>query len=405
VDLEARRSVDLTKVLLVEDDAGDALIVEELLAGRTSEFSLVRVRSLGEALQAIGATTDCILLDLGLPDTEGLQGVETVLGLGHRAAVVVLTGYDDRSSGEKALALGAQDYLSKDAVDDESLARALRYAVARKQGEEAARRLTEAELRRAENARLQRGLLPHPLMLNARLSWATRYAAGGGRTLLGGDFFDAVELSDGTVRLLMGDVCGHGPDEAALGVALRVAWRTLVLAEQPVDVTLQALERLLRAERTEDPDMTVFATVCDIAIDADLRRASVHLAGHPGPLAVDADRSWPVPVAHHGPPLGALEHGGVPVANVVDLGEAWTLVLYTDGIIEGRVGPGPDRLGVEGLVDLMDRALAGTAAPGRTRSLGGLADALVTGAELANSGPLTDDVAIVIVSTSSQWRP
>jgi serine phosphatase RsbU (regulator of sigma subunit) len=386
----------MSEILLVEDDAGDAVLVEELLADRRSEFTLTWVRSLADAVNAIGPTTDCVLLDLGLPDTQALDGLRTILELDRCvAAVVVLTGFDDRSSGEKALALGAQDYLTKGSVTEETLGRALRYAIARRRGEEVSRRLREAELLRAENARLERGLLPRPLILNPAISWATRYEPGGRRALLGGDFFDAVELDDGTIRVVIGDVCGHGPDEAALGVALRVAWRAFVLAGQSVDITLSALERVLRVERTGDAP---FTTLCDIEIEPTLRQAQIRLAGHPGPLLFDGRTVTETDVTRRSPPLGAFDGAGHWAPNAIDLGPQWTMVGFTDGIVEGGVGVGDERLGTAGLVDLAGVAFGGA------KTLDAVVDALVTGAEAANGAPLVDDVALVALSAASRWR-
>ena len=67
--------------------------------------------------------------------------------------------------------------------------------------------------------------------------------------LLGGDFYDFVQTPDGTVHVMVGDVAGHGPDEAALGVALRIAWRALTFAGLRGNERMRQLERMLRAER------------------------------------------------------------------------------------------------------------------------------------------------------------
>jgi serine phosphatase RsbU (regulator of sigma subunit) len=310
----------------------------------------------------------------------------------------VLTGFDDRSSGEKALALGAQDYLTKGSVNDESLARALRYAITRRRSEEDARRLREAELLRAENSRLERGLLPSPLILNPSLSWATRYRPGGLRALLGGDFFDAVELGDGTIRVVIGDVAGHGPDEAALGVALRVAWRALVLAGQPADSALRALERVLEAERNDDGMFVTFATLCDIEIEPGLERAKIYLAGHPAPFLFDGENVFEAAVSRRRPPLGAVKTAGACTPNVVELGSEWTMVAFTDGIFEGRTGQGTDRLDTEGLIRLTEGAFQ------RGTTLREVASLLVAAAEEANGEPLADDVALVVLSTAARWR-
>ena len=88
------------------------------------------------------------------------------------AAVCVLTGRSDEHLGVAAVAEGAQDYLVKGQVDGVLLTRSLRYAVERKRADENARRLREVELRQAESARLERGLLPQPLMPTDRCARA-----------------------------------------------------------------------------------------------------------------------------------------------------------------------------------------------------------------------------------------
>src|SRR5688572_20687205 len=78
---------------------------------------------------------DCVLLDLGLPDARGLEALQLVLTAAPDAAIVVLTGQEDEDMGVQALQEGAQDYLMKQGLDGEALARAIRYAVERKRVE------------------------------------------------------------------------------------------------------------------------------------------------------------------------------------------------------------------------------------------------------------------------------
>ena len=380
------------EILLVEDDAGDALLVEELLSDSSSNLATVWTTSVSEAARSINPRTVCILLDLNLPDSEGLEGLRRTLRIAGRVPVIVLTGRIDREMGEAAVAEGAQDYLVKGTVTGEELLRAIRYSIERRRGQETARRLAEAELMAAEKARLERGLLPRPIIANPAVTWATRYRPGGGRALLGGDFFDGIELDDGTIRVLMGDVTGHGPDEAALGVALRVAWRSLVLARRPADSVLHDLQLVLNVERHADD---VFATVCDITLDPGLHRAELRLGGHPAPLALSGSGVAQVPLDRRGPLLGLVDDACWP-ASEIELGPEWALMLFTDGIIEGRTPTG-DRLDESGLIDLAATAVAGGC------SLGGLADELIVGAERANGGPLSDDVALFLLGTGDRW--
>jgi serine phosphatase RsbU (regulator of sigma subunit) len=387
-----RSGVASAEILLVEDDAGDALLVEELLAEAAPSFAPVWATSLAEAELRVTARTLCILLDLGLPDSEGLEGLRETLRVAGRIPVIVLTGRVDRDLGEAAVAEGAQDYLVKGTVSGEELVRAVRYAVERRRGQETARRLAEAELLAAEKARLERGLLPRPIIANPALTWATRYRPGGGRALLGGDFFDGIERPDGTVRIVVGDVTGHGPDEAALGVALRVAWRSLVLAGTPAGSVLPGLQLVLSAERHADD---VFATVCDITLAADLTSAGIRLGGHPAPLVIGDGRVEQVSVARPGPLLGLVDEARWPASDL-HLGPEWALMLFTDGVIEGRT-PDGQRLDVAGLVDLVTVAVAGGC------TLGGLADEVIGAAEQANGGPLPDDVALFLLGTGDRW--
>jgi serine phosphatase RsbU (regulator of sigma subunit) len=370
------------RILLIEDDPGDALLVQELFSGSVDQFSFTWVKTVAEAVEAATESYDCALLDLGLPDAVGLGALSAILGANPTLAVVVLTGADDANSGALALRQGAQDFLTKGTVNQEALTRSIRYAVARRGAEETGRQLREAELGRAENARLERGLLAKPLLRGTSLKCVTRYQPGGGRALLGGDFFDAIELGDGTVRVVVGDVCGHGPDEAALGVQLRVAWRALVLADAAPDVTIRSLQRVLETER-DNPE--IFASVCDLELDPNLKAVRMRLAGHPSPLLIQGNEVQEIPVEARGPLLGVFEEA------------KWPMVVFTDGIVEGRDGGGDERFETAGLTRV---ALT---SKGQTTSLEALADTLIKGAEQANGEPLRDDVALVLLSNASHW--
>ncbi|MEU4338921.1 fused response regulator/phosphatase [Micromonospora lupini] len=374
------------RVLLVEDDEGDAFLVGELLAETNSMIDLVVATSLREARQRITGV-DCVLLDLGLPDAQGLDGLRLVLEMSSGAAVCVLTGRSDEHLGVVAVAEGAQDYLVKGQVDGVLLTRALRYAVERKRADENARRLREVELRQAESARLERGLLPQPLMTTDQVAVHTFYRPGRHAALIGGDFFDVVQTRPDRLYLIVGDVCGHGVDEAALGVELRVAWRALVLAGVPDDEVLPALEQVLMSERRLQE---IFATVATTRLDLDANRATVRLAGHPPPLLLSGGRVVPVP-APGGLLLGVRPRR--PTAYDLEFDtDDWSLLMYTDGLIEGRVGAGNERLDVPGLSGLLDEPA------NREVSLPDLPAWLVGRAEQINGGPLADDVAMLLVS-------
>ena len=274
---------DPDTILLVEDDAGDVLLVEELLADSGMHASLTAVRSLAEASELLsrGTTPGCILLDLHLPDVQGLEAVTQMLAAAPRAPVVVLTGLAEESAGLAAVAAGAQDYLIKGQAPPDVFGRAIRYATQRKHVEQASAALQRSALRAEENARLERALLPTPLIRTGAFEMVARYRPGRANALLGGDFYDVVETSDGVVHAVIGDVCGHGAAEAAIGVCLRVAWRSLVLAgAAPVEL-MSLLEQMLMAEREDDH---LFATLTHLVFGPDRRSVQMLRAGHPGLL-------------------------------------------------------------------------------------------------------------------------
>jgi len=382
-------SAERSRVLLVEDDDGDAFLVEELLHEADAGLQVQRARRLADAMR-LAPGADCVLLDLGLPDSRGIDGLQRLLRQHPDAAVVVLTGLEGEYLGEQAVRAGAQDYLVKGEVTGKLLHRVIRYAIQRRRWDEAQRQLLLAQASAQENARLERGLLPFPVLRDARLSVATRYRAGGKQRLLGGDFYDVVQTPDGWVHALIGDVCGHGPAEAALGVCLRVAWRALTLAGQAPSDALSAVQLVLGHEQQVD---AMFATVCTFSVAPDRRSGIVRLAGHPPPLLVTPGRITELsgPVC---PPPGLNDQGEWP-GREVELGDRWSLLLYTDGLIEGRITGSPYRLGSEGLIDLLRDALgAPPFDPGRV-SDDRLLSRLIEEVRNLNSGDLDDDIAIL----------
>jgi DNA-binding NarL/FixJ family response regulator len=381
---------DVINVVVIEDDPGDALIAEEYLAEEPSgKFQVLWTRTLAEGVAAIDSSTDCVLLDLGLPDSQGVSALEAVRAAAPRVPIVVLTGYDDRAAGTLAVNAGAQDYLVKGDVTPPTLARSIAYAMARAGVEDRDLKLLEADLSQRENRRLALGLTPQLHVSDPTLRCATLYRPAGGSNLLGGDFLDAIERPDGTVRLVLGDVAGHGPEEAALGVSLRVGWRSLVLGGSQPGATLGHLEELLRVEST---DPFTFATVCEATISPDRRTLSVCLAGHPPLVLIDGSGAHLLELPAH-TPLGV--DGPARCATDIELDGAWTLLAYSDGIFEGRDGDSGERLGLDAFVEAVQAAVR----PGEATHAG--LEELLTVAETRHGGPLEDDVALLACSRTA----
>ncbi|WP_084557933.1 PP2C family protein-serine/threonine phosphatase [Hamadaea tsunoensis] len=377
----------ILEVLLVEDDEGDFVIVEELLKDVPDRVRLRWARSLSEARELLDGV-DCVLLDLGLPDTVGLDGLRRLHEHAVRVPIVVLTGLNDEAQGVAAMGSGAQDYLVKGTVTGRLLIRTIRYAIQRSHVDDVESALLEERLRAAENARLERGLLPRPIVADPRLVVVPRYQPGGGRMLLGGDFYDVVEDAAGAVHMIIGDVAGHGPDQAALGVALRIAWRALVLAGRPAAEILATMDRVLSHERHED---LLFATVCTASITPARDEVSIFAAGHPPPLLATPD-GWRQITLSGGPALGLLDDASWRPTRVA-LPPGWRMLLFTDGLIEGldsEASGDRERLGVDGLLRLLPAGAADAEA----------LDALVAAVTERNGGPLTDDLALLLIAAN-----
>jgi serine phosphatase RsbU (regulator of sigma subunit) len=378
-------------VLLVEDDRGDAIIVEELIADADAEINVVWAPSMEDAENhLLKDRPDCVLLDLNLPDADGIKALDRISRRDGTLPIVVLTGLNDEHFGISAVAAGAQDYLVKGRVEPETLRRALLYAVERKRAELTVVELHASELRARENSRLERGLLPSPLLLDAPgVDIVAEYRPSRQHALLGGDFYDFVQTPDRTVHVMVGDVAGHGPDEAALGVALRIGWRALTFAGLRGNERMRQLERILITER---PGSSIFATVLSVAMSTDNLSFNVVSAGHPsmllhGPGTVE----WLEPAV--GPALGL--NGYEWPLNIFELPQGCGLVLLTDGLFEGRSGHGTERLGEKGLLEV---AKTYAHLPGRE-----FVTALIDDVErrAQSVGGISDDIAVVRVERTA----
>ena len=129
------------KVLLVEDDAVSAEIVKAMVGQDSGVFDIEWVASLGNGLSSLADNNfDLVLLDFGLPDSEGLDTFLKLQKHSPMVAIIPLTATGDESLALKAIQLGAQDYLFKGTISRQLLTKSMRYAVERKRGEEALRR-------------------------------------------------------------------------------------------------------------------------------------------------------------------------------------------------------------------------------------------------------------------------
>jgi PAS domain S-box-containing protein len=245
----------------------------------------------------------------------------------------------------------------------------------RREMEERLREVYEREHRIAET--LQRSLLPERLPLIEGLSMSARYLPAGYGEAVGGDWYDALELRDGRVALVVGDVVGHGLRAAAAMGQLRNAFRAYALVE---DSPAEVIARLNRLTLRGGDD--TIATVLLLMLDRETGELTYTSAGHPPPLVLGGDGPRYLEDGRS-VPVGATEAAVFRQGSaVLEPGDA--LLLYTDGLVERRdvsLDRGLERLaevaatGTLGLEELCDRVLGG----------------------LLGSGERADDVALIAV--------
>ncbi len=121
------------RVLIIEENEGDYIIIEELLNAEFPSSEIKHARTFSDAALLLKANEQCdaILLDLTLPDARGEKLVQNIIGLAKQTPVIVLTGYSDKNFGIKTLALGVADYLLKDELSGLQLAKSISYAIER----------------------------------------------------------------------------------------------------------------------------------------------------------------------------------------------------------------------------------------------------------------------------------
>ena len=120
-------------VLLVEDNLGDAFLIKNLLSvTNVLQFRRTHVENLSEAIKySREQSFDLVLLDLWVPDSQGMETLLTMVKQTTISAIVVLTGMEDEELAIQAVQQGAQDYLVKSQVNRELLVRSIRYAIER----------------------------------------------------------------------------------------------------------------------------------------------------------------------------------------------------------------------------------------------------------------------------------
>lgn len=233
---------------------------------------------------------------------------------------------------------------------------------------------------------IQRALMPHHLSGGSTVEVATRYLPADTHAGVGGDWFDVIQLSDGRVALVVGDVVGHGINAAVTMGHLRATTRALSKLELPPAELLHLMDELavdIARDRFDDGTSTpsAFAATCLYCVyDPKSQRCTMSSAGHPPPAIIFPDGSVDFAEVPPGAPIGVGL--GSFESTEVKLPDSSVIGLYSDGLIETEhdVDRGLQRLR--------------TALAGPISSLDDLCTSVVD--TLAPDGPMDDDIALLL---------
>ena len=287
---------------------------------------------------------------------------------------------DDKQLGALELyAKSPLDLPEADLVGAQTLADVAAAYLFNARSRETAQEATRASTELA--ATLQESLLPPELPTVAEFSVAARFVAGGGGTLVGGDFYDVFPLPANRWGVVIGDVVGHGARAATLAALARYTVRTLAILQPYPGMVLESLNHAVLAR--DEPErflscvyLTMHATGTGVA-------ATLARGGHPPPLVLRASGTVDV-IEPAGGLIGCVKDAGVEPCELL-LAPGDLLLLYTDGVLERQRGA--DRFGDERLRALL---AANVGADATT-----VVDAVIEAVCAHGDGALADDVAVL----------
>jgi anti-sigma regulatory factor (Ser/Thr protein kinase) len=250
---------------------------------------------------------------------------------------------------------------------------------------QAAERARRFEAQHGTAQLLQRSMLPEHLPELDRFRIAARYDVGVDGNAAGGDFYDAFELTDGRLAMVLGDVAGHDVRAAAVMGQVRAALRALALTDPAPPSVLAGLDRLVGSLGAESRNEEIFVTVVYGLLDPADGTITLASAGHPPPVLRRSGVHGEPATAElvKVPPGAPLGLGGRWQTGVIRLEPGDTILMFSDGVVERRGRPLSD--GLDALV------LVAAASPsGDPRNLCALASSAIP-------EPTDDDVAVLAV--------
>ncbi len=240
--------------------------------------------------------------------------------LGTRSLVALPLSTDDEQLGSLLISYRSERYFG---ARDRWFLRSFASQVT-----QAVRRGLAYHIQSTTSELLQRSLLPHSVPVVEGLALGTHYQPGGLNVDVGGDWYDVLELADGSVPFALGDVMGKGVPAAVVMSEIRSALRAYALLDPRPAVVLDRLDALIRSLTAPEQIVTLVYGV----LGPDHRRVDYAVAGHPPPLLVPPSGPPTVLDRDTGPALGL--GAGPWTEATLELPAGTALLLYSDGLVE-----------------------------------------------------------------------
>jgi serine phosphatase RsbU (regulator of sigma subunit) len=346
-------------ILLVDDQPNNLITLEALLAA--DDRNLVKASSGKEALRfVLREDFALILMDVMMPEMDGFETATMIRQRrkSQHTPIIFLTVYESTEIQVfKGYALGGVDYLVKPIVPEVLRAKVDAFVEIHRKSEQLRRqaellrqvekRQHERELAEAKQRweterlreeiriarQIQQKLFPAaPLPLPGFDIRGASYPA----EATGGDYFDYIPQRDGSLGVVIGDVCGHGFGPALLMAELRAYLRAFVMTHADVAEIVTLLNHALSSQALEDR----FATLLLARLDPESRSFTYVSAGHLPGYVLQSDGSVKTTLPSTDFPLGVSPDSKFTAAPPFLLGPGEGVLLLTDGIVEANAGAG-----------------------------------------------------------------
>lgn len=379
-------------ILNVDDNLVQRYSVTRIL--QSAGYAVIEASTGREALDAIAANPDLVMLDVSLPDMSGFDVCNTIKSNAETSSIPVLelsAAYTEASHRALGLNLGADGYLTHP-VETSVLLATVRSLIRMHEAESEAL-ANAAALQQAYREQkhiaetLQRSLLISvPEDNYPSMQIASFYEPAWEEASVGGDFYDTFRLPDDQLALVVGDATGKGLAAATRTAEVKFALRAFMHEHREPAVVLQRLNEFLCNSSTKPYDSDSLVAVVIGLVNIDGRCITIASAGAESPLLLDAAGNARS-AQTHGLPLGAFS--GIEYQSVTlpfDVGD--TILMATDGITEARRGK--EFLSYDGMVRLANDHIV------RGESVSSEGKALLDAARAFANGKFQDDVCILL---------